>query len=134
MEMDLMALLKDITGLDHLLALWGLEESLGCPQASIAQKMSWISRRKTTRVEDLAYSMLGVLGVNMPPLYGEGINAFLRRLQLELVKVSDNKSIFAWKLEHTSSSWESKHFRRSILVHHPCDFRDFRDVERYDFD
>jgi hypothetical protein len=34
--------------------------------------MSWASRRETTRVEDAAYSLMGLFGVNMPPLYGEG--------------------------------------------------------------
>jgi hypothetical protein len=45
--------------------------------ATIAQKMSWASRRETTRSEDRAYSLMGLFGVNMPPLYGEGENAFI---------------------------------------------------------
>jgi hypothetical protein len=40
--------------------------------ASIAQRMSWASRRQTTRVEDIAYCLLGIFGINMPLLYGEG--------------------------------------------------------------
>ena len=40
--------------------------------ASAAQKMSWASKRKTTRVEDIAYSLMGIFEVNMPLLYGEG--------------------------------------------------------------
>ena len=63
--------------------------------ASAAQKMSWASRRKTTRVEDLAYSLLGIFDVNMPLLYGEGKKAFTR-LQQEIVKMSDDGSVFAW--------------------------------------
>jgi len=64
--------------------------------ASVAMKMSWASRRKTSRVEDRAYCLLGLFGVNMPLLYGEGRKAFLR-LQLEILKISDDESIFAWK-------------------------------------
>ena len=64
--------------------------------ASVATKMSWASRRKTSRLEDRAYGLLGIFGVNMPLLYGEGKNAF-RRLQLEILKISDDESIFAWK-------------------------------------
>jgi hypothetical protein len=45
---------------------------------SIANRMSWASERETTRVEDRAYSLLGILGVNMPLLYGEGERAFIR--------------------------------------------------------
>ena len=40
--------------------------------------------------------MLGIFGVNMPPMYGEGSKAFVR-LQLEIIKISDDESIFAWQ-------------------------------------
>ncbi|KAI8625495.1 heterokaryon incompatibility protein-domain-containing protein [Xylariaceae sp. FL1651] len=65
---------------------------------SIAQKMSWSSRRMTTRVEDQAYCLLGLFGVSMPLLYGEGRKAFAR-LQEEIMKTSDDQSIFAWATE-----------------------------------
>ena len=45
---------------------------------SIAQRMSWASTRTTTRVEDVAYSLLGIFDVHMPMLYGEGKKAFVR--------------------------------------------------------
>lgn len=64
--------------------------------ASIAQRMSWASERETTRVEDLAYCLLGIFGINMPMLYGEGEMAFIR-LQEEIMKISDDHSLFAWK-------------------------------------
>lgn len=58
--------------------------------------MKWASRRRTTRIEDEAYCLLGLFGVSMPLLYGEGRKAF-RRLQEEILKVSDDESIFAWQ-------------------------------------
>ncbi|KAK5657605.1 hypothetical protein OQA88_3184 [Cercophora sp. LCS_1] len=64
--------------------------------ASIAQRMSWASSRTTTRVEDSAYSLMGLFDVNMPMLYGEGEKAFFR-LQQEIIKTSDDHSIFAWE-------------------------------------
>ena len=64
---------------------------------SIAQKMSWAAHRETTRVEDRAYSLLGIFGVNMPMLYGEGERAFFR-LQEEIIKQSDDHTIFAWPI------------------------------------
>jgi hypothetical protein len=64
-------------------------------RVSVAQRMSWASRRETTRVEDLAYCLMGIFGVNMPMLYGEGEKAFIR-LQEEIMKVSDDHSLFAW--------------------------------------
>ena len=62
---------------------------------SIAQRMSWAADRQTTRVEDEAYCLMGLFGINMPLLYGEGDKAFIR-LQLEIMKESDDLSIFAW--------------------------------------
>lgn len=61
---------------------------------SVAQKMAWAAARTTTRLEDIAYSLLGVFGVNMPLLYGEGTRAFIR-LQEEIIRSSDDESIFA---------------------------------------
>jgi hypothetical protein len=62
---------------------------------SIAQKMSWASRRETTRSEDTAYCLLGLFEVNMALLYGEGANAFIR-LQKKILKRSNDQSLFAW--------------------------------------
>ncbi|KAL2673871.1 hypothetical protein Neosp_012315 [[Neocosmospora] mangrovei] len=75
--------------------------------ASVAQKMSWLSRRVTSRVEDMAYCMLGIFDINMPLLYGEGKNAFLR-LQEEIVKISTDHTIFCWYwVESVPGSWTS---------------------------
>lgn len=62
---------------------------------SVAQKMSWAAGRRTTRPEDGAYCLMGLFDVNMPLLYGEGHKAF-SRLQQEILKQSDDQSIFAW--------------------------------------
>jgi hypothetical protein len=62
---------------------------------SRAHRMSWFSKRTTTRKEDIAYCMMGVFGINMPLLYGEGDQAFLG-LQEEILKTSDDQSLFAW--------------------------------------
>ncbi|KAK8064644.1 hypothetical protein PG994_007282 [Apiospora phragmitis] len=57
--------------------------------------MSWAAGRKGTVTEDRAYSLFGLFGINLPMLYGERENAFLR-LQKEIIKTSDDHSIFAW--------------------------------------
>ena len=80
-----------ITGID-MCYLTG-EESLEL--ASVATRMSWASRRVTTRVEDIAYCLMGLFAVNMPMLYREGKRAFIR-LQEEIMKNSDDQSLFAW--------------------------------------
>jgi hypothetical protein len=65
---------------------------------SVAKRMSWVSTRQTTRPEDIAYCLMGLFEVHMPLLYGEGNRAFLR-LQEEIIRSSDDQSIFAWKFE-----------------------------------
>lgn len=61
----------------------------------IARKMAWAAGRETTRIEDRAYSLFGLFGVNMPLLYEEGEQAFIR-FQEEIVRRSTDHSIFAW--------------------------------------
>lgn len=73
----------------------GIQDFQNYRNASVARKMSWAASRSTTREEDRAYSLMGLFGVNMPPLYGEGSRAFYR-LQLEILKDSDDETIFAW--------------------------------------
>ena len=72
-----------------------LKDGLSGNRPCIAQIMSWAANRTTTRVEDKAYSLMGLLDVNMPMLYGEGKKAF-HRLQLEIIRTPNDQSIFAW--------------------------------------
>jgi hypothetical protein len=62
---------------------------------SVAEKMSWASKRITSRAEDMAYCLLGIFDINMSLLYGEGIKAFLR-LQRKIIKAGNDMSVFAW--------------------------------------
>ena len=78
-------------------------------------KMSWASKRTTTRVEDVAYSLLGIFEVNMPLLYGEGSRAFTR-LQEEILKQSDDQSLFAWSCVDADSNF------RGLLAKSPAAF------------
>ncbi|KUJ18739.1 HET-domain-containing protein [Mollisia scopiformis] len=84
---SLAEMIKKITGINRL-----FNYELAC----VAQKMSWMARRETTREEDIAYCLMGLFGVNMPTLYGEGSKAFLR-LQQEILSKSEDESIFAWE-------------------------------------
>ncbi len=62
----------------------------------VLEKMSWARNHKTTRIEDVAYSLLGLFEINMPLLYGEGNKAFVR-LQEEILKSCGDYSLFAWE-------------------------------------
>lgn len=63
--------------------------------ASVAQKMSWVSWRVTKRAEDIAYCMLGIFDVNMTLLCGEGPKAFTT-LQEEIIRTLNDQTIFCW--------------------------------------
>ncbi|KAK7462391.1 hypothetical protein VKT23_007990 [Stygiomarasmius scandens] len=89
---------------------------------SIAQKMSWAAWRKTTRPEDMAYCLMGLFGVNMPPIYGEGGSKAFMRLQQEIIKYSDDRSIFAWIAECPSQYNHNKE-SRGLLARSPYEFR-----------
>ncbi|KAK5684784.1 hypothetical protein LTS10_002858 [Elasticomyces elasticus] len=65
---------------------------------SVAQRMSWMSHRKTTRIEDMAYCLLGLFDINMPLLYGERQGAFLR-LQREILARGEDETMLAWPRE-----------------------------------
>ena len=65
---------------------------------SVAQRMSWAAERITTRVEDRAYSLMGLFDVYMPMIYGEREKAFIR-LQQHIIQKSRDESIFAWCTE-----------------------------------
>ena len=90
-KQELVPVLQAVTGIrkDYLMSPKKVKK------ASIARRLSWVSNRITTRLEDIAYCMLGILDVNMPLLYGEEHRAF-QRLQEEVMKHSSDHSIFAW--------------------------------------
>lgn len=88
--------------------------------ASIAQKMSWLSRRITTIIEDRAYCMLGLFGVFLDARYGRGGDEFLR-LQREIFVSTPagaifDESMFAWQTDLIETS--------GLLAPAPSCFRD----------
>ncbi|KAK2606198.1 hypothetical protein QQS21_003369 [Conoideocrella luteorostrata] len=66
---------------------------------SIAMRLSWASRRKTTVEEDETYSLVGLFAISLPLIYGEGRLRAFNRLQRELITVYNDDSIFAWRAE-----------------------------------
>jgi len=84
--------ISEITGIQPEVLSTGQFE-----QITISRRMCWAANRKTTRVEDASYCLLGIFNVNMPLLYGEGSKAFIR-LQESIMKVSDDQTLFAWNL------------------------------------
>ncbi|KAI0550043.1 heterokaryon incompatibility protein-domain-containing protein [Xylaria curta] len=90
--------ISDITSIEEHILLASKDRDLEAvlSQVPIAARMAWAARRETTRIEDIAYCLLGIFGVNLPLLYGEGERAFIR-LQEEIVKNNNDLSLFAWR-------------------------------------
>lgn len=134
---SLCGLLADCTGIQEgfLTREWDFLE------APIAMRMSWAAGRKLTRVEDEAYSLLGLFGINMPTLYGEGSLAF-QRLQAELSRQSPDTTLFAWGGCYKADQGDllrlplneiyrgfhnPSYMGRFLFAMSPSDFRDARD-------
>ncbi|KAK3898515.1 putative vegetative incompatibility HET containing-domain protein [Staphylotrichum tortipilum] len=86
--------LSSITNIDSDI-LVKCTDSIKLQTIPVATRLSWAAHRQTTRVEDEAYCLLGIVGVHMPLLYGEGTGAFLR-LQETILQKGNDMSLFAW--------------------------------------
>ena len=95
-------LISDITGVPETVLRVPPRKDI--QEFPIAARISWIAKRHTTRIEDMSYSLLGILNVNMPMLYGEGQKAFLR-LQEEIIKKYNDLSVFAWNGKASASGF-----------------------------
>ena len=66
-RVDVLKSISNITGIDEYFLLFsgsqGITPSLS--RASIAEMMSWASKRQTTRKEDMAYCLLGIFDTNI---------------------------------------------------------------------
>ncbi|KAG2359514.1 hypothetical protein BDR07DRAFT_1414832, partial [Suillus spraguei] len=60
------------------------------------EKLQWVSARVTTWQEDIAYSLFGIFGVNLPVIYGEKKQKALGRLLQEVVAQSGDISALDW--------------------------------------
>ncbi|KAL4062226.1 hypothetical protein J3A83DRAFT_4374755 [Scleroderma citrinum] len=121
---NLTSILEKITHIPSVILSEGI---ITHGRPSVAQIMSWAANREVTRVEDRAYSLLGLFGVRLAILYGEGNSAF-RRLQLEILRVYDDHSIFAWG--HSRSTERTG----SVLADDPSVFSDCSEIVKMEPD
>jgi hypothetical protein len=61
----------------------------------VDQRMAWAAGRRTTRVEDVAYSLMGVFDVSLHIAYGEGGNRSFYRL-IEAIMQGGDPSVLNW--------------------------------------
>ncbi|KAK4246325.1 heterokaryon incompatibility protein-domain-containing protein [Corynascus novoguineensis] len=95
---ELARLVGEITGIPRRL----LRREAELSDFAVARRMSWAAARETTRVEDMAYCLLGIFDVNLSLIYGEGAKAY-SRLQEAIIQSMADLSIFAWKDDRDSA-------------------------------
>jgi hypothetical protein len=111
-KLDVIAPLESVTGIPS-----NVLRGEGFMDESVAQRFSWAANRSTARIEDSAYSLMGLFDIHMPMLYGEGEKAFIR-LQEEILKNNGDDSIFAWQAPDAGHSTF-----RGLLARSPSEFR-----------
>ncbi|RFU79815.1 rna 3 -terminal phosphate cyclase [Trichoderma arundinaceum] len=115
-----------VTGIDTY-ALGGGDVS----RISVARRMSWVANRKTTRLEDMAYSVMGIFDISMPLLYGEGPKAFTR-LQEEIMQKTDDQSVFCWNQVDAKGSFRGDNSEgNGLLAFSPSFFASASSIARF---
>ncbi|KAM0558118.1 hypothetical protein ACHAPJ_005285 [Fusarium lateritium] len=109
---ELAALIENVTGISQQI----LRDKHLLSQVPVSHKMSWAAYRQTTRPEDIAYCLIGIFDVKMAFIYGEGRQNAFFRLQEEIIRRTNDMSIFAWQ----SISVDDKY--RGVLASGPEEF------------
>jgi hypothetical protein len=82
-------------------ALTGIDEhslfAADLASVSVARRMAWAAGRTTARGEDAAYSLLGLFDVQIAVRYGEGGRRAFVRVQEEILRETEDHSLFAWR-------------------------------------
>jgi hypothetical protein len=91
---DVLATILRITEIDRQ-ALVRDRKYFKLSDICVTRRMSWAAKRQTGRVEDRGYSLMGIFGMHMPLIYGEGSHVFVR-LQEEILKRTDDDTILTW--------------------------------------
>lgn len=109
--------ITEITGIPDKI----LKQEMELSEVPVAQRFSWAAERKTTRDEDMAYSLLGIFDINMAMLYGEGSKAFIR-LQEQILSQCADDSIFLWNDQFSDQELTG------LLAPSPKSFRQMRSI------
>lgn len=72
-------------------------------QFEVEECFKWAETRRTTREEDWAYCLLGIFGIFMPLIYGEGKAHAVRRLKKEIAEARNSSD--GSKLQAKEHTW-----------------------------
>ncbi|KAF5013396.1 hypothetical protein FDECE_584 [Fusarium decemcellulare] len=121
---DKLSLLEQLSKITNIEARI-LSHEVALSYACVAKRFSWAAKRETTRHEDIAYCLLGIFDINMPMIYGEGFKAFVR-LQEEIIRTTNDLSIFAWTRHNNSTNDQTPY--QNFLAEGPEDFASCSDL------
>ena len=113
---ELKTLISQITGISV-----GSLDADGVSHVCAAERMHWASHRQTAREEDMAYALMGIFDVNMPMLYGEGLNKAFGRLQEEILKKNEDHSLFLFNPHDLSTLEPLAQSPSEFCRQYPCD-------------
>ncbi|KAG2147415.1 uncharacterized protein EDB93DRAFT_1337362 [Suillus bovinus] len=90
--------------------------------SKVDERMTWAARRKTTRVEDVANSLVDIFDVSLQIAYGEGGDRAFCRL-IEAIMQAGDPSVLNWKGE------AAKHHTSHAIPRSPQSFVDHRELK-----
>jgi hypothetical protein len=83
----------------------------------VDERMSWVAKRMTTYKEDKVYCLLGIFGVFLPVIYGEGEAYAILRLREEIQKRQEGQgtaSLHDLAGTSLSSLWSDDHATNNV--------------------
>ncbi|KAG2370103.1 heterokaryon incompatibility protein-domain-containing protein [Suillus spraguei] len=110
--------LEKATGIPHNEIYWQFNPG----PVKVDERMVWAAKRKTTRVEDVAYSLMGIFDVSLQIAYGEGGDRAFCRL-IEAIMQAGNPSVLNWK------GAAAKHHTSDAIPRSPRSFLDRRELK-----
>ncbi|KAG1892775.1 heterokaryon incompatibility protein-domain-containing protein [Suillus subluteus] len=115
---EILQTLEKATGVPHHEIYWQFNPG----PSKVDERMAWAARRKTTRVEDVAYSLMGIFDVSLQIAYGEGGDRAFCRL-IEAIMQAGDPSVLNWK------GAAAKHHTSDAIPRSPRSFLDRRELK-----
>lgn len=101
-----LCILRVLNGFSNILEIeYNFMEDYGPSPANAQDVFQWLSKRTTSRPEDLSYCLLGLLDIQIPIAYGEGKEHVFYRVQVKCSHNVEDRSLFLW--DGSRSWWNS---------------------------
>ena len=116
-DTPLMEVLQEVTGISEI----ELQDFSPAP-LHIDKRMTWAAHRRTTRAEDVAYSLMGLFDISLQIAYGEGGERAFGRLIEAIMQAGGDSSVLNWAGE------PAKHHASRALPASPASYVGHPDI------